>query len=176
MRAMRAGESGSGEVEGRSAACRESERSTAGSYSAGVFSALLFAALISGCAWTEPEPAQTLSIDVTDPQGAAVPRAFCRAANDRGVWPFVAPGTVTVPRSSIPLDITCEYDTRVGFVRALPQAQVWSPVSLATVGGVHQAMDPLRYPATGYPESIEVVLGQTLSVQMDATPARRAPR
>ena len=122
----------------------------------------------AGCAWTEPEPTQTLGVAITDPRGGVVASAFCRAANDRGVWPFVAPGTVTVPRSSIPLDITCEYDTRVGFVRVLPQAKVWSPTSLATVGGLHEATDPLRYPATGYPASIEVVLGQTLSVQTEA--------
>src|SRR5579871_2473818 len=49
------------------------------------------AAALSSCAWTEPEPTQTLAVKVSDGQGSPVPQAFCRAANDRGVWPFVAP-------------------------------------------------------------------------------------
>jgi len=122
------------------------------------------AGVLSGCAWTEPEPSQTLTVKLSDPHGSSITQAFCRAANDRGVWPFVAPGEVTVPKSTIPLDITCEYDMRTGFVRVLPQSKLWLPTDVATVGGIHEAVDPLRYPATGYPRSIEVVMGETLSV------------
>jgi len=119
------------------------------------------AAALSSCAWTEPEPTQTLAVKVSDGQGSPVPQAFCRAANDRGVWPFVAPGEVTVPKSAIPLDITCEDDSRTGFVRALPQMHVWSPAGLASVGAVHEVVDPLRYPAVGYPPAVEVIMGRT---------------
>jgi len=122
------------------------------------------AGALAGCAWTEPDPVQTLSVKVADPQGAIITQAFCRAANDRGVWPFVAPGEVTVPKSTIPLDITCEYDARIGFVRVLPQSKVWAPTDLAAVGSLHEVVDPLRYPATGYPRTVEVVMGETLSV------------
>jgi hypothetical protein len=115
---------------------------------------------LSACAWVQPDPVQTIAVKVTDAKGEAVPNAFCRAANDRGVWPFVAPGQVTVPRSDVPLDITCERDSLVGFVRALPHGKVWSPTDLTQVGGLHEAMDPLRYPTTDYPQSVDVVMGQ----------------
>ena len=113
---------------------------------------------------------------IVDPNGAALSHADCRAANDRGVWPFVAPGAVTVPRSNVPLDITCGIESRSGFVRAIPQVKTWSPTDTLAVGGIHQALDPLRYPATGYPQEVEVVIGQALSVQPSASGAARTGR
>ena len=94
--------------------------------------------LASACAWTEPPPTQVLAVRLLDADGGTISEGLCRAANDRGVWPFAAPGTVSLTRSQVPL---------------------------ATVGGLHEMMDPLRYQPVAYPVNIDVVIGQIRGVQ-----------
>ncbi len=121
--------------------------------------------LASACAWTEPPPTQVLAVRLLDADGGTISEGLCRAANDRGVWPFAAPGTVSLTRSQVPLDISCEAAGKTGFTRAYSQKQVWHPERLATVGGLHEMMDPLRYQPVDYPVNIDVVIGQIRGVQ-----------
>jgi hypothetical protein len=92
--------------------------------------------------------------------GNEIDRAQCRASNDRGSWLFEAPGRVLLPRSPTPLDVTCQAGRQSGFVRVLPKDVVWSASRVATVGGLHEMMDPWRYRPVDYPTSIDVIAGE----------------
>ena len=114
----------------------------------------------SGCAWVEPPPSQSIAVRMLQADGNEIEQAQCRASNDRGSWLFEAPGRVLLPRSPAPLDVTCQSGRQTGAVRVLAKDGVWHVSRVATVGGLHEMMDPWRYRPVDYPTSIDVIAGE----------------
>ncbi len=138
-------------------------------HGAGLLAALGLSLALGACAWVEPPPSQRIAVRLLRPDGIEVERAQCKASNGRGSWLFEAPGQVLLTRSLTPLDVTCQAGQQSGFVRALPAQATWRVSRVATIGGLHEMMDPWRYPPADYPESIDVTIGERKGVFTDTT-------
>lgn len=125
------------------------------------FSSLLLAApfLLSGCATVSDSPLQQLEVhavlDYKEVGGVG-----CILSNDMGRWFVVAPGRVTVTRSTRPLTLSCKKDGA-----GIAQESVGSRAEMAGLignlvisGGVGMLVD--RYTGAGfsYPANLTVLM------------------
>ena len=68
---------------------------------------LLAVSGLAGCAH-QPPAEQSIDVRVEAESSAWAGPLVCQASNSAGTWKFTAPGTVTVVRSTSPLELTCQ--------------------------------------------------------------------
>jgi hypothetical protein len=138
-----------------------------------VHSALLIGLILSiaGCASVTGSTEQTVSVQAFD-KTEQLQGAICEVENDKGKWFVNTPGTVQIDRSNEDLMIICRkdgHDTGLANVVSNAGASVAGNVGLAIlvpiVGIVGALIDHNSGASYRYPTSIQVYMGQTVTVE-----------
>jgi len=126
---------------------------------------------ITGCASVTGSTDQTISVQAFD-KTEQLQGAICEVENDKGKWFVNTPGTVQIDRSNEDLVIICRkdgHDTGLANVVSNAGASVAGNVGLAIlvpiVGIVGALIDHNSGATYRYPTSIQVYMGQTVTVE-----------
>lgn len=119
---------------------------------------LLSALLVSACASVVEGSTQTLHIK-TAPDYAS----SCSAKGNDFTKSFSAPGTVDVPKSQYPVEITCipQNGSAAGTGKVLSDVAAWGYGGAVAGNVLSAAIDAGTGAANKYPDSIEIPLGST---------------
>ena len=119
---------------------------------------LLSALAISSCASIIEGSTQNINVSL-----APNTPSYCTAKSEDFSTGFAAPGTVSVPKSMKPLEITCapQDGSAAGTVKVLSDVAGWGYGGAALTLGVGAVVDSATGAANKYPDNVTVVLGQS---------------
>lgn len=120
-------------------------------------------ALLPGCATITKDANQSVQIETYTKENQPVAGVKCIAQNDRGQWDTVAPGPVSVRRSSENLLVNCEKDgVSAGKGTVISRVNGGMFGNIIFGGGVGAIIDHNKGTAYTYPSWIRVVMGDNL--------------
>ena len=125
------------------------------------FLAIASVLLLVSCASIIEGSTQTINV-VTAPTYPS----DCTVQGDGFHKTFSAPGTVSLPKSVKPIEITCvpKNGSAAGTAKVLSDVGAWGYGGAALTLGVGAAVDSATGAANKYPDNISIPLGQTTTI------------
>lgn len=127
--------------------------------------AMLCVCMASGCASITSSEMQNLALNTRTEKNEPVTGAKCTLKNDRGSWDAETPGFVSIRRSSEDLLVECKKkDSPDGLLRAISRAAggMWGNIIFG--GGIGAIIDHNKGTGYNYPDSLPVVMGQSVTI------------
>lgn len=130
--------------------------------------ALLVCALVTGCASVTGGTTQEVAVQARGADDKEVAGALCVLKNERGSANVTTPGKTTVKRSNERLEVTCtKPDAPQGSLSVESATRLAMLANILLPGGTAMAMmDHASGAAYEYPESITVVMGKALALDV----------
>jgi len=121
--------------------------------------------MASGCASITSSEMQNLALNARTEKNEPVTGVKCTLKNDRGSWDAETPGFVSIRRSSEDLLVECKKkDLPDGLLRAISRAAggMWGNIIFG--GGIGAIIDHNKGTGYNYPDSLPVVMGQSVTI------------
>ena len=130
-----------------------------------VIASILMISTLSGCASVTTSAMQPVSVKTNDSKGSVVLQAKCSLKNEKGEWSVVTPNIVSVHRAAGNLAVNCKKPgLSDGNARAISRAGAGMYGNAIIGGGIGALIDHSSGKAYNYPDKINVVMGDSITI------------
>ena len=137
----------------------------------------LFVFTLSGCASVTTSAMQPLSVKTKSKSGTPVVQAKCTLKNEKGEWSVVTPNTVSVHKAGGNLAVNCKKPGLTdGNARAISRAGAGMYGNIIIGGGIGALIDHSSGKAYVYPDKINIVMGDTITIDRNDLGAKNTPK
>ncbi|HEY3299896.1 MAG TPA: hypothetical protein VGJ90_03905 [Methylophilaceae bacterium] len=119
--------------------------------------------VLPGCATITKDAVQPVKIETYSKENKAIEDVKCVAKNERGEWSANTPGTLSVHRSDVDLEVKCEkngVETGRGTLISRANGSMFGNILFG--GGIGAIIDHNKGTAYSYPDWVRIIMGDTL--------------